>query len=171
MFERKRISPKPSGIDSFEIELNSSCFLMTAGANLLTGYPSKTEGGTVTPEVLSLSQAVNAKLCPTNPALMAFVRQSNLHLSHLPTKLEFKVSDIAPEEVAAGVSAGMASFLVQEDMDRYEGFWWRPTPLKNEKPNNYSLLYEVVDDHEVDVKPLYNPLTSYVTKQRCVIYS
>lgn len=142
---------------------------MTAGTNLLAGYPSITEGRTITPEVLSLPHAVNAKLCPTNPALMAFVRQSNLHLYHLPTKQEFKVSDIAPEEVAAGVSAGMASFLVQEDMDRYEGFWWRPASLKSEKPSSYSLLYEVVDDHEVDIKPLYNPLTSHVTKQRYVV--
>ena len=164
LFERKRVAPKPIGIDSFEIETTSGRFLMTAGTNLLLGTPSET-GAAIASEKLSLIHAVNAKLCPGHPGLIAFVRQSNLHLFHLSTSQEFRVSDIPPEDVAAGVSAGMASFLVQEDMDRYEGFWWRPL-VTSEKPQKYSLLYEVVDDHDVNIKHLYNPLKNSVNQQR-----
>ena len=137
---------------------------MTAGTNLLLGTASESDS-MIASEKLSLIHAVNPKLCPGHPGLIAFVRQSNLHLFHLSTSQEFKVSDIPPDEVAAGVSAGMASFLVQEDMDRYEGFWWRPL-LKSEKSQTYSLLYEVVDDHDVNIKHLYHPLKNSVTKQR-----
>ena len=27
-----------------------------------------------------------------------------------------------------GVTAGVASFVVQEEFDRYTGYWWRPAP-------------------------------------------
>ena len=163
IFERKRVSPKPAGIDSFEIETVSGRFLMTAGTNLLLGTPSE-DGSNISCENLLLRKAVNAKLCPGHPEMLAFVRESNLHLYHVPSGQEFGVSEIPPDEVSAGVSAGVASFLVQEDIDRYEGFWWHP--VSSPKSDSFSLLYEVVNDFEIKSIPLYHPLQGSVTQQK-----
>eukprot|EP00981_Chlorochromonas_danica_P013787 scaffold6852_cov215-Ochromonas_danica.AAC.24 len=40
-----------------------------------------------------------------------------------------------------GISCGLAEFIAQEEMDRYQGFWWSPDSL--------SLLYTIVDERQI----------------------
>ena len=36
------------------------------------------------------------------------------------------VTVVAPKDIDGPRSAGVASFVVQEEFDRYTGYWWQP---------------------------------------------
>ena len=54
-------------------------------------------------------------------------------------------------------SAGLPSYVTQEEFSRFNSFWWRPvqpSPANRESAGTgrkFTLLYEVVDDSNVDV--------------------
>ncbi|VDP90448.1 unnamed protein product [Echinostoma caproni] len=49
----------------------------------------------------------------------------------------------------------MPSYVVQEEFDRYIGYWWRPSPNKEHaaqhETRQYHILYELVDERQVEV--------------------
>ena len=49
-------------------------------------------------------------------------------------------------------SAGLPSYVTQEEFSRFNSFWWRPVqPSPAGTGRKFTLLYEVVDDSNVDV--------------------
>lgn len=72
---------------------------------------------------------MDSKLCPCNPNLAAFIHRNDIWVTNLETGEERRLthanngSTIVLEEP---VSAGVASFIVQEEFDRYTGYWWQP---------------------------------------------
>ena len=62
-------------------------------------------------------------------------------------------------------SAGVASYIIQEEFDRYTGYWWQPsthprqrsaeiaTEIEgvSEPPITYRILYEEVDESDVEI--------------------
>jgi hypothetical protein len=52
------------------------------------------------------------------------------------------------------MTAGAPSFVVQEEFDRYTGYWWEPV---TEKSNHYRILYEEVDETEVEILSIFSP--------------
>lgn len=61
------------------------------------------------------------------------------------------------------LSAGVPSFVVQEEFDRYTGYWWSPAPLPNKDDDVtdhapfYCMLYEEVDEGEVEILNIFSP--------------
>lgn len=84
------------------------------------------------------ADAVDPKLSPDGKKI-AFVADDDLYVLYLPS------SDAAPRVVRltregerTGVSCGLADYLAQEEMDRYEGFWW--------SPNSDYIAFTIVDE-------------------------
>lgn len=46
------------------------------------------------------------------------------------------------------LSAGIPSYVMQEEFSRYAGCWWQPTPTKL---GIYRLAFELVNESEVDI--------------------
>ena len=71
------------------------------------------------------------------------------------------------------LSAGVPSFVVQEEFDRYTGYWWCPTPLATDlhldspeydissssstSSSSYCILYEEVDESMVEILNIFSP--------------
>jgi dipeptidyl-peptidase 4 len=64
---------------------------------------------------------IDPRLSPDGRRL-AFVRDGDLHVMDLDTRSERRLTS----EAADGITAGLAEYIAQEEMDRSEGFWWAP---------------------------------------------
>jgi dipeptidyl-peptidase 9 len=98
--------------------------------------------------------AINFKTCPSNPNLVSYVLNDNLFLQDLTTKKEYQLT-----YSEAPVKSGSASYVVQEEFNRYVGYWWQPA-TSTSVPNSCAslntettvrIMYEEVDDQYVDV--------------------
>uniref|UniRef100_A0AC35UBE3 Peptidase_S9 domain-containing protein n=1 Tax=Rhabditophanes sp. KR3021 TaxID=114890 RepID=A0AC35UBE3_9BILA len=67
---------------------------------------------------------------------VAFSSGKQLHIAFMANRLYSTTSTKKDE------TNGIASYVVQEELERYIGFWWSPTKL--------NLLYENVDEEEVE---------------------
>ncbi|KRZ06044.1 Dipeptidyl peptidase 8 [Trichinella zimbabwensis] len=79
----------------------------------------------------------NITVCPGNEKLFAFVADRNVHVSTgaVPVTLEHSSS-------RQGWSYGLPPYIIREEFNRHEGFWWSPTSNGNE----YFLLVEGYND-------------------------
>ena len=55
------------------------------------------------------------------------------------------------------VSSGVPSFVVQEEFDRYTGYWWEPASNHGNQTGSsvYRILYEEVDESSVEILQVY----------------
>ncbi|OUC48094.1 peptidase, S9A/B/C family, catalytic domain protein [Trichinella nativa] len=79
----------------------------------------------------------NITVCPGNERLFAFVADRNVHVSTgaVPVTLEHSSS-------RQSWSYGLPPYIIREEFNRHEGFWWSPTSNGNE----YFLLVEGYND-------------------------
>ncbi|XP_003374281.1 conserved hypothetical protein [Trichinella spiralis] len=79
----------------------------------------------------------NITVCPGNERLFAFVADRNVHVSTgaVPVTLEHSPS-------RQSWSYGLPPYIIREEFNRQEGFWWSPTSNGNE----YFLLVEGYND-------------------------
>ena len=72
---------------------------------------------------------MDAKLCPSDSNLVAFIHRNDLWVSNIATgedrRLTYTNSG-SSNIIDESLSAGVASFIVQEEFDRYTGYWWQP---------------------------------------------
>ena len=72
---------------------------------------------------------MDAKLCPCDPNLVAFIHRNDIWINNIVTEEERRLTYTnqgSPGHMEEPVSAGVASFIVQEEFDRYTGYWWQP---------------------------------------------
>ena len=107
------------------------------------------------------SAKINPQICPSNPDLVAFVSEGNIWVSNIRSGQEVRLTDVRSLDREA-VSAGLPSYVIQEEFRRYVGFWWRPScdyihvadiskKQDCEKLVSYYILYEEVDESDVEV--------------------
>lgn len=108
---------------------------------------------------------IDPKLCPSNPNLLAFVSGGDLWVTNTVSGCEERLSfahkglsDLASDPKSAGVP----SFVVQEEFDRYTGYWWQPASLSRAdncgaSSDVYRILYEEVDESEVEILKIISP--------------
>jgi hypothetical protein len=127
-FERTR-SQIWNGIMSYSIHIPSQRILLST-ANTIYVY----SGGEMH-QIAEWHQAeaLNVEFCPSNPDYVAFCSNGQLYID----KSNNKVFTTASPDLAPGITNGVVSFAVQEELDRDQGFWWNPRSL--------SLIYERVD--------------------------
>lgn len=95
---------------------------------------------------------MDPKLSPSNPNIIGFIHHNDVWVSNITTGREKQLTQThsgLPQNSAVDetVSAGVPSFVVQEEFDRYTGYWWKPM-IEND--NKFCVLYE-----EVRKKTLY----------------
>lgn len=89
---------------------------------------------------------MDPKLSPANPNVIAFIHHKDVWVSNVNTGCEKRLTwthSGLPQNtgVEEAISAGVPSFVVQEEFDRYTGYWWQPIVENN---NKFCILYEEV---------------------------
>lgn len=113
----------------------------------------------------SINSRIDPKLCPSCPDLLAFVSGLDLWVTCISSGNECRLTHVhkgLKNLAADALSAGVPSFVVQEEFDRFTGYWWQPSSTSNED-NVFRILYEEVDESEVDILHIISPQTEGAT--------
>jgi hypothetical protein len=91
------------------------------------------------------------------------VLNDNLWIQNLSTKQEIKLTNTVDP-----IKSGPPTYIVQEEFNRYSGYWWQPQQQINDAENTvtYRIIYEEIDDSCVDlvyITPSCVPNTEYDT--------
>lgn len=129
--ERKRVGAY--GITAYDYDSVSRSFAFSCGSSVFTVTDSEDASAPYTPHDVTASSVGGAcmdpKICPGCPNLIGFVRSGDLWVaSAKPGAKHQSVKRLTYVESLEGVTAGVVSFVVQEEFDRYTGYWWRPQP-------------------------------------------
>ncbi|CAG2055064.1 unnamed protein product [Timema podura] len=163
LWERKRLATW--GITSYELHRESGKLVFPAASSLFqcldTGFsasiivdyfPVRTSGPLFPAELRmnSCGAKLNPQICPSNPDLVAYVCDCDIWVSHTLTGCSVRLTfahkggrNMADDPL----SAGLPSYVMQEEFSRYQGYWWQPrTP-----DGVYRILYEEVDESDVKI--------------------
>jgi hypothetical protein len=159
ILERKRIMF--SGITSYEYQQKSSRFVFTSGDSLFwfdDPLDNSNKKPPYLPNKLESSTSfikMNPQLCPSDPNLVAYVADGDLWVCNLKSGAEFRLTETKFDTDSGVLSAGLPSYVLQEEFRRYTGFWWRPDNeydhIDNSGDLSYTILCEFVDESDVDV--------------------
>ncbi|XP_058855005.1 dipeptidyl peptidase 8-like isoform X1 [Acipenser ruthenus] len=164
--ERKRIGPV--GIVSYELHRDSGTFLFQSGRNLYTFKDGGPHGFTkhplkpITVKTSCPHIRMDPKLCPVDPNWYSFIHRNDIWIANLETgeerRLTFAHKDL-PNIEDDPKSAGVATFVLQEEFDRYTGYWWCPTAETTADGNKVlRIFYEENDESEVEVIHVTSPM-------------
>lgn len=167
MRERKRLGI--FGITSYDIVENEGKFVFPACNSLFVCMDRD-----VTSEEPVLPLAINTsccrarldpKICPRNPNLISFIHSNDLWVTNLQTGQECRLT-FAHKGLSRlsddPMSAGVPCFVVQEEFDRYTGYWWEPKPKTSSSFSQnscYRILYEEIDESGVEILNIFAPMT------------
>ena len=92
--------------------------------------------------------AIDVKICPVNSNLISYVLNDNLWVQDLVTKRNFQLTNTSNP-----IKSGVPSYAVQEEFNRYTGYWWQPVEQYNTNDSSYTyrIVYEEIDDSDVDL--------------------
>ncbi|XP_060115945.1 dipeptidyl peptidase 8 [Heteronotia binoei] len=164
--ERKRIGTV--GIASYDYHQESGTFLFQAGSGIYhvkDGGPGGFTNQPLRPNLVETSCPnirMDPKLCPADPNWIAFIHSNDLWISNLKTGEERRLTFVHKE--FANVeddpkSAGVATFVLQEEFDRYTGYWWCPTAEPTAGGGKIlRILYEENDESEVEIIHVTSPM-------------
>ncbi|XP_071941641.1 dipeptidyl peptidase 9-like [Antedon mediterranea] len=156
--ERKRLGG--FGITAYDVDTVTGRFLFNAGCSLFYCTDTCFSSQPIFPKEVPTTIGdirMDPKLCLINTDLIAYVCNNDLWASNLVTGKEKRLTfthkgldNICDDPK----SAAIASYIIQEEFDRYTGYWWQPQT--NEGPRQseeiiYRILYEEVDELEVEI--------------------
>ncbi|KAL1501567.1 hypothetical protein ABEB36_006867 [Hypothenemus hampei] len=91
---------------------------------------------------------LDPQICPSNPELVAYICNHDIWVTHTVSGSNVRITyahkggrDLADDPLSAGVP----SYVMQEEFCRFQGYWWQPKCLGG----TYRILYEEVDDGDV----------------------
>ncbi|KAG1668796.1 Dipeptidyl peptidase 8 [Nymphon striatum] len=177
--ERKRQATW--GISSYELDTTSGRLIFPACGSLFTCIDDGKNEPYFPNELKTAitGTRLNNQMCPHNPDLVSFVRNNDLWIQHCFSGVEIQLTfthrgfDNLSQDP---LSAGVPSYIIQEEFNRYSGHWWQPKSNSDgtslaihscrticvdyesiiifevgDSKYVYRILYEEVDDSEVDV--------------------
>uniref|UniRef100_T1DN93 dipeptidyl-peptidase IV n=1 Tax=Crotalus horridus TaxID=35024 RepID=T1DN93_CROHD len=164
--ERKRIGT--IGIASYDYHRESGTFLFQAGSGIYHVKDGGPNGFTQQPLQPNLVETgcpnirMDPKICPADPNWIAFIHSNDIWISNLATKEEWRLTFVHKELASIEEdpkSAGVATFVLQEEFDRYTGYWWCPAaePIAD-GGKILRILYEENDESEVEVIHVTSPM-------------
>eukprot|EP00095_Tigriopus_kingsejongensis_P006537 maker-scaffold842_size89644-snap-gene-0.13 protein:Tk06537 transcript:maker-scaffold842_size89644-snap-gene-0.13-mRNA-1 annotation:"dipeptidyl peptidase 9" len=175
MSERKR--SVAWGLSHYELHAASGQLVFPAAGSLFGCRDPGPSLGSVSPPGAGLSLSpheiksgclgtrLNPTLCPVQPDLVGFVGQGDLYVVHGPTSHEARLTHVhlgLPSLADDSVTVGLPSYVMQEEFNRFTGFWWRPYT----QDDTYWLLYEEVDEQDVDLLRFPQPNSPEVEEFR-----
>uniref|UniRef100_A0A8C0HII7 dipeptidyl-peptidase IV n=1 Tax=Chelonoidis abingdonii TaxID=106734 RepID=A0A8C0HII7_CHEAB len=158
--ERKRIGTV--GIASYDYHRESGTFLFQAGSGIYHVKDGGPHGFTVSSCSLLILTLIcpnirmDPKLCPADPNWIAFIHSNDIWISNILTREERRLTFVHNELANLEEdprSAGVATFVLQEEFDRYTGYWWSVTRGKILR-----ILYEENDESEVEIIHVTSPM-------------
>ncbi|KAM9242379.1 dipeptidyl peptidase 9 isoform 3-T3 [Dugong dugon] len=164
--ERKRLGV--FGITSYDFHSESGLFLFQASNSLFHCRDGGKNGFMVSPmkpleiKTQCSGPRMDPKICPADPAFFSFINNNDLWVANLETGEEKRLtfchrglSNVLDDPKSAGV----ATFVIQEEFDRFTGYWWCPTTSweGSEGLKTLRILYEEVDESEVEIIHVPSP--------------
>ncbi|XP_077993060.1 dipeptidyl peptidase 9-like [Glandiceps talaboti] len=161
--ERKRMGA--FGITSYDVALKSGRFVFPACSSLFTCTDPGLENQPVFPDEIGShcdGPRMDAELCPSNNSIIAFINNNDLWIANIDTGDEKRLTYVHKGNGAKLAedpkSAGVASYIVQEEFDRYTGYWWQPGSVTNDDGSQtIRILYEEVDESDVEILHITSP--------------
>ncbi|XP_029470433.1 dipeptidyl peptidase 9 isoform X2 [Rhinatrema bivittatum] len=164
--ERKRLGV--FGITSYDFHSESGLFLFQASNSLFYCRDGGRNGFMMSPmkpvEIKTdcSGPRMDPKICPADPVFISFINNNDLWVANIETGEERRLTychkglDSVTEDPR---SAGVATFVIQEEFDRFTGYWWCPTASTEGSSGLKTLriLYEEVDESEVEVIHVPSP--------------
>jgi len=122
---RERLRLTARGLSSFQLSRDGKTILIPYSGRLFMvdrANAQARELAAARPGEAALPSADDARLSPDG-ARLALVRDGEMRVLDIGTAGNERV--IAKPE-SAGVTYGLPEFVAQEEMDRFEGYWWSP---------------------------------------------
>ncbi|CAH1131561.1 unnamed protein product [Ceutorhynchus assimilis] len=148
-WERKRLATW--GINSYEMHEDSGKIVFPAASSLFQCVDNGFTNGQLFPTKLrmtSMGAKLNPQICPTNSELVAYICNHDIWVTHTVSGSNVRITyahkggrNLADDPLSAGVP----SYVMQEEFCRYQGYWWQPKTIGGV----YRILYEEVDDGDV----------------------
>ncbi|KAM7159293.1 dipeptidyl peptidase 8 isoform 5-T6 [Molossus nigricans] len=164
--ERKRIGTV--GIASYDYHQESGTFLFQAGSGIYHVKDGGPQGFTQQPLRPNLVETscpnirMDPKLCPADPDWIAFIHSNDIWISNIVTREERRLTYVHNELANMEEdprSAGVATFVLQEEFDRYSGYWWCPEAETTPSGSKIlRILYEENDESEVEIIHVTSPM-------------
>lgn len=136
--ERNRAQAGKTGIVSYFWSADSKSLLFPISGDVYV-LPI---GGTVKRLTDTEAYETDIKFSPKG-SYVSFIRDRELYAVNVETGREIKLTSGATDTIANG----MAEFVVQEELNRFTGYWWSPDETK--------VAFEQFDESDVLVKDRY----------------
>uniref|UniRef100_A0A672HAW0 dipeptidyl-peptidase IV n=1 Tax=Salarias fasciatus TaxID=181472 RepID=A0A672HAW0_SALFA len=154
--ERKRMGV--FGITSYDHHRGSGLFLFQANSSLYYCRDGASNRFTTSPlkpiEIKSQCSGarMDPKICPGDPNFISFIHNNDIWVTSIVTgeerRLTFCHKGVGnPKEDP--ISAGVATFVTQEEFNRFTGYWWSPAAYV--PSSTLQILYEQVDESQVEI--------------------
>ncbi|CAH8659698.1 unnamed protein product [Dicrocoelium dendriticum] len=160
---RERMRSSANGVADIRVS-DSGRLVLTASSRIFSASDSSEINGSLElldPVESPVSGPLQPRLCPFNDRLIACVTNGQLTVGDADTNTWVQLTHGSSE---SGISFGMPSYVVQEEFDRYVGFWWQPTTstasVTPQGRRVYRILYEVVDERAVQLVHLLSGQTT-----------
>uniref|UniRef100_A0A8C7TUY7 dipeptidyl-peptidase IV n=1 Tax=Oncorhynchus mykiss TaxID=8022 RepID=A0A8C7TUY7_ONCMY len=164
--ERKRLGA--FGITSYDYHAQTGLFLFQASNSLFycqdggnNGFIQSAPIKPVEIKTQCSGTRMDPKISPGQPNFIAFINNNDLWLANLKSGEERRLTfchkglDNVKEDPK---SAGVATFVIQEEFDRFTGYWWSPSAVEDsDGGKTLYLLYEEVDETEVEIIHVPSP--------------
>uniref|UniRef100_A0A8B9KIK4 dipeptidyl-peptidase IV n=1 Tax=Astyanax mexicanus TaxID=7994 RepID=A0A8B9KIK4_ASTMX len=161
--ERKRLGV--FGITSYDYHAQSGLFLFQASNSLFYCHDGGHNGFIAAPmkpvEIKTQCSGIrmDPKICPGDPNFIAFINNNDLWVTNIESGGERRLTfchkglnNVKDDPKSAGV----ATFVIQEEFDRFTGYWWCPA-VSEDGGKTLQLLYEEVDESEVEIIHVPSP--------------
>uniref|UniRef100_G1L9L7 dipeptidyl-peptidase IV n=3 Tax=Ailuropoda melanoleuca TaxID=9646 RepID=G1L9L7_AILME len=164
--ERKRLGV--FGITSYDFHSESGLFLFQASNSLFHCRDGGKNGFMVSPmkpleiKTQCTGPRMDPKICPADPTFFSFINSNDLWVANIETGEERRLTFChrgSPSVLDDPRSAGVATFVIQEEFDRFTGYWWCPAASweGSEGCKTLRILYEEVDESEVEIIHVPSP--------------
>uniref|UniRef100_A0A674DWA0 dipeptidyl-peptidase IV n=1 Tax=Salmo trutta TaxID=8032 RepID=A0A674DWA0_SALTR len=164
--ERKRLGA--FGITSYDYHAQTGLFLFQASNSLFycqdggnNGFIQSAPMKPVEIKTQCSGTRMDPKISPGEPNFIAFINNNDLWLANIKSGEERRLTfchkglDNVKEDPK---SAGVATFVIQEEFDRFTGYWWSPSAVEDSDGGKIlHLLYEEVDETEVEIIHVPSP--------------
>ncbi|KAH8398150.1 hypothetical protein KR215_007414 [Drosophila sulfurigaster] len=151
LLERKRLPTW--GITSYELHKPSGKIVFPCFNDLYqcldTGYNSSLLFPTQLRTCPEWS-ALDPQICPQNSDLIAYISDCDIWVTHTLSGHEKRLTFTRSGRrtyADDALSAGVPSYVMQEEFSRYQGYWWQP----HSDDGIYRIVYEEVDETDVSL--------------------
>uniref|UniRef100_A0A8C7IT61 dipeptidyl-peptidase IV n=1 Tax=Oncorhynchus kisutch TaxID=8019 RepID=A0A8C7IT61_ONCKI len=163
--ERKRLGA--FGITSYDYHSQTGLFLFQASNSLFycqdggnNGFIQSAPMKPVEIKTQCSGTRMDPKISPGEPNFIAFINNNDLWLANIKSGEERRLTFCHKGQGGSEdpKSAGVATFVIQEEFDRFTGYWWSPSAVEDsDGGKTLHLLYEEVDETEVEIIHVPSP--------------